>query len=586
MTRRRTALLFLLPVVLTGACAVVDSLQAGFRSASSWAEGFFSGQGSLDAGLQQGDWTYENDSGGVRARGRYVDDVQDGPWTYWYANGNKEYEGTFRDGLREGLWRYYHTNASQRAQGHFVRGREQGEWTFWSTRGQITQRGFFQDGLQTGLWTYFSDSGVKSAEGLCYEGVRGGEWEFWGADGELSRQWLPPEESVSDLTYTVDSWEEGAVRREGFAAAGRPQGLWVLRHRNGSPRMVGVFENGTPHGHWVAFASSGERIAAGEVEVGRPRGTWQIVRGGALEPWDASGASPAPPFNGEWSGSDLPTSAGVDAALSIWLSELMAPLGAETRVSLDAPSQPPSAAPSAAEVAVVEDAVPDVPINAQPWTQREIEEYGQYVEAYTTGEQAEKSAVGSRYASRGTGSGEAVIQPADGDEERASDYLGRPLKLTVYKDQEGQDFDLNQLQGKKVVLVVLRGFGGGVCVYCTAQTRAFCSAGAFERFEELGAELQVVFPGPRNGLDAFRRGYDALNDSELPPYGILYKNDFIVSSRLDLEGHKVIPSTFILDEAGVVRFAYIGEHLADRPPVELIFEELERMNRAAEEHSE
>ena len=129
------------------------------------------------------------------------------------------------------------------------------------------------------------------------------------------------------------------------------------------------------------------------------------------------------------------------------------------------------------------------------------------------------------------------------------------------------------------MLVVLRGFGGRLCVYCCAQTEALCEANAFEEIERLGAKLFVLFPLTRPQLDAFRRGYQQLVDEDdIPPYGLLYQNDGIVGPGLGLEGRKVIPSTFVLDEEGIVRYAYVGKSNQDRPAVSEILEELDKLD--------
>lgn len=569
MPRRPLRTLPLLLALVVG-CAVVDSITTGLRTVGRWAEGLARGEGEVVDGVQEGEWTFTTEDGRLRARGGYVDDVQDGPWTYWYPNGNKEYEGTFARERRVGLWRYWHPNGNPRAQGHFVEGREFGEWMFWSSRGTLSQRGAFLNGLQTGPWTYRAEDGTVQAEGLFHEGQRVGAWTFHEPGGQVRETWQAFPEGTA---YVREAWPEGGTRREGFLLNGRQHGLWTLRHRDGTPRMVGTFENGTAQGPWVAFRADGERLASGRVELGRPQGEWTVLTESGPSTWSAAGAGPPPPFTGEWSADDLPDSASLETVLGTWIAESLAPVDPGDQLAATAPEPGTDEEPDAEELAVVE-AEPDVPIQAQPWTRRELEEYEDYVRAYEGGETPRKLA--SRYAGA-AGRGGAPELATGGDVDRGRSFLGKPLPLTVFKDQTGRDVDLAGLRGKRVVLVVLRGFGGGVCVYCTAQTRAFCSAGAFEQFEQLGAELMVVFPGPRNGLEAFKRGYEALNQEEIPPYGLLYENDYIVSELMDLEGNKVVPSTFVLDEQGIVRFAYIGQHEADRPSVERVVEALREL---------
>lgn len=564
----------LLAALLASGCAVVASVRSGVSSVARWAESFSAGEGRVSSGKQQGEWTFTYPGGQLRARGAYKDDVQDGPWTYWFPSGDKEYEGSFADARRSGVWRYWHANGNLRAQGAFVRGREWGEWNFWSLRGERVQRGAFENGLQVGLWSAWRDDGARESEGLFLEGRRVGPWSFWDEEAGARTESF---EWPAGLEWVRDTWSDGSLRRAGFARDGKATGLWTLHHRAGGARLVGGFEAGLPNGHWAAFDARGERLAEGPVEAGRPRGEWTVYESSGRRAWDASAALPPPVFRGEWSDDELARGAALDSVLATWLSEVAAPWDAEARfdesalarrIGVDGAS---SVAPKAP--VVVE---PDVPVHAQPWTQRERTEFASYVEAYTSEASAKSTVLSSRYAPRRAASKEAAPS-SGGSPERAREYLGKPLPLTFFHDTDGAEVRSDAFKGKRVVLVVLRGFGGGVCVYCTAQTAALSEAGALERFEQLGAQLHVLFPGTRNGVEAFKRGYDALAPQERPPYGLLYQNDYLVSRLLDLEGNKVIPSTFVLDEDGIVRFAYIGEHIADRPPVATLFDELEKL---------
>lgn len=571
---RRTAptclALGLLAAALVPSCAIVDSVSAGLTAVGRYANGIVRGKGEVVDGRQQGDWEYLSEGGRVRARGRYEDDEQVGLWTYYYESGQKEYEGVLENERRVGRYQYWHANGNPRAVGSFVDGREFGEWTFWNPRGGLAQRGPFLDGLRSGRWSSFHASGTLATEGLYLEGQQVGTWRIVSPDGEQTLAWTPLTERTE---WIADTWDDGAPRREGFRVLGRPSGLWTLYHESGDPRLVGTFENGVPHGHWVVFGEARERIGEGRVELGRPVGTWKVRVAGAMADVDASGFAPSMPFAGEWSSDDLARRDGVEGALAIWLSEIAAPVDADAVADMSEPEDTASE-----EALAAADVEPDVPVMAQPWTVFELDNFETLVEAYRRGGEAVKK-LRSRYARvRGGGAakGPAIPEPG-GDVDTAQGFVGRPLALTTYRNTSGEEFDLASLRGEKVVLVVLRGYGGKVCVYCTAQTSALCDENAFEEFERLGARLQIVFPGSRNGLSTFLDAFASLSDAEIPPYGMLYQDDFTLGKELDLEGDKVIPTTFILDEEGIVRFAYVGKTAADRPSVELLVEELEKL---------
>ena len=554
-------------------CAIVDSVASGFRAVGRFANGIVRGEGEVVDGKQQGDWQYLSENGRIRAQGRYEDDEQVGLWTYFFDNGQKEYEGVLEGERRVGRYQYWHPNGNPRAVGTFVDGREFGTWTFWGTRGSIVQRGPFLNGLREGRWTSFHADGTLASEGLYHRGQQVGRWRLRAADGTESVAWTPMPDAVE---WIADRWDDGASRREGFSAMGRPNGLWTLSNENGAPRLIGTIENGVPHGHWTAFGAGQQLIGEGRVELGRAVGSWSVQRGGSMTAVDASGFSPSMPFAGTWSSADLAAQQGVEGALSVWLSEAAAPMGADLVVDMSEPEGAESAEASAEALAAA-DVEPDVPVMAQPWTEFELTNFDLLVEVYKKGGAALQE-LRSRYARvRGPSTGGLALPDPGGDVEVADEFVGKPLGLTVFKSADGTEYDLADLRGNKVVVVVLRGYPGKVCVYCTAQTKALYEGGAIEAFEKLGAKLHVVFPGEKNGLAAFKEAYDSLSEAQIPPYGMLYENDYIIGPMLDLEGSKIIPSTFILDEDGIVRFAYIGKTNEDRPSVDLLVEELKKL---------
>ena len=548
-----------------GGCAIVDSVANTVLAVNRYARGIVQGKGETENGAQIGDWTYLSENGEVVARGRYENDEQVGVWTYYYAGGNqKEYEGEISSAGRVGPYRYWHSNGNQRAAGRFAAGTETGEWTFWNPRGRMTQRGTFDDGMRHGRWVSFHDDGTRAADGLYHRGVQVGTWRLWDEDGTESLAWKPLPDGVD---WAEERWEEGGTtRRAGFLRAGRPQGIWTIYHRSGEPRLVGTFERGIADGPWAAYDEDGNAVAAGDVRLDRPDGTWAI--GG--RDVEASGFAPPAPFDGTWSRADLVREAGVESAIITWLAEAASPLAEGAIVKM----HEPDVTVDDSEL-VAADVPADGPTIAQPWTVSELQNIDLLVDFYQGSKDALRR-LQSRYARRGSTEAIALPEP-EGDRARAQHYLDKAFPLRVFKDEAGNDMDLDSLKGSKVVLVVLRGYGQGVCVYCTTQTKALYQSGAFEKFDELGAKLHVVFPGEANGLATFKESYASISEEELPPYGLLYQNCTLVADTLDLEGSQVIPSTFILDEEGKVRWAYIGKSAEDRPPVPMLISALESL---------
>ena len=157
----------------------------------------------------------------------------------------------------------------------------------------------------------------------------------------------------------------------------------------------------------------------------------------------------------------------------------------------------------------------------------------------------------------------------DGEE-----LVGRPLPMTRFIGSQGSVVDLNDWKGKKnVVLVILRGFSGAVCLSCTGQTLAINEN--LEHFAEREAEVFFVYPGPRDGVPKFIEAVSDLRGSrDSLPVELLLDIDLRVVREFKIEGKLAKPTTIILDKKGIVRFAHVGRTNTDRPTVPAMLDAL------------
>jgi peroxiredoxin len=152
--------------------------------------------------------------------------------------------------------------------------------------------------------------------------------------------------------------------------------------------------------------------------------------------------------------------------------------------------------------------------------------------------------------------------------------VGRPLPSKRFTTAEGGALDLDDFLGKRNVLVtILRGFGGQVCVYCTAQTRAL--AGYADKFAALDTQVVVVFPGPASGLQAFLEAYRrTFGAGERLPYELLYDMDLTLTRALHIEDNIAVPTSILLDRQGIVRWCRVAKDYADRPSAQEILDRI------------
>jgi len=547
------ALVLVAPLVLAcvTACATVGELVSSiFRTPEK--------TGRIVDGKQEGPWVFRYlPSGATKAEGSYQNDKQIGPWVYLYENGNVEWQGEFDEQRIDGPALFGYENGKRRAVGLFVRGLEEDLWTFWGSDGGIDQEGDFVLGQPTLRWTYYHHDGSLMAEGYRLDGQRVGPWQFYTPEGDLSERRFPLPDGVEIVHET---WDGVVPRREGFLKDGVMSGRWVTAHANGRRRLTCDFEDGRPQGLWVAWSDQGELVARGTMEAGRPVGTWLLWRDGVREKVPGSSLALTATFPGSWSTEGSPPAGSPERALEVWLAEATSP---PTEI-LNLQPDPNTPSPPAEYVARSE-TTPEPPIRPQPWTVREEGALDYLVARYSDGRGDARVARSSGYGRRTQrGSG----PEKGGDPKLSPKFIGTELPWTRFFRGEGEVVDMDDFRGKKnVVLVVLRGLSREVCVYCVTQTEALCKYDP--EFEQEDCEVFVVYPGARNRLDAFMESFrtfsQRLGD---PPIGVLYDRNMELVNRMGIGSEFAIPSTFVIDRQGKIRYSYVGIDVEDRPETE------------------
>ncbi len=109
-----------------------------------------------------------------------------------------------------------------------------------------------------------------------------------------------------------------------------------------------------------------------------------------------------------------------------------------------------------------------------------------------------------------------------------------------------------------VVLVVLRGYPGYQCPYCSRQVQDFIANA--QRFAELGAHVILVYPGPPRDLKG--KAAEFLVGKQLPADfdlvldpGYAFTNAY--GLRWNAQDETAYPSTFLISRDGVVFFLKI-----------------------------
>jgi peroxiredoxin len=133
------------------------------------------------------------------------------------------------------------------------------------------------------------------------------------------------------------------------------------------------------------------------------------------------------------------------------------------------------------------------------------------------------------------------------------------------------DFSLTSVDGKQltlsdelkkgpVVLVLLRGWPGYQCPFCTRQFGDFL--GHAKELQSSGARVIMVYPGPGENLKQHVDEFIA-NKELLPNFHVLLDPDFTftrsLALRWDAPKETSYPSTFVIDQNWTVRYALVSK---------------------------
>jgi antitoxin component YwqK of YwqJK toxin-antitoxin module/peroxiredoxin len=541
----------------------------------TWSSGMPKSRGSLFNGEQSGDWVFYYESGKPRAKGRYEADRQRGPWLYYYENGVVERAGAFDDqGLRTGEWSMQYPDQTPQARGSYVVDFEDGLWQFFDADGGIDRQGQYDAGQLSGHWDYFHEDGKLRAAGAYHRGQRIGLWRVADEQGNETEQDFGSRPGVA---VWREWWPGGVLRRVGVTQDGAPAGRWTSWHDNGRLRFCCTLTAAGPAGVFEARDAAGNILAQGRFDAGAIVPGGIALAGGQSRPL-AAGALPPSPEVAPWAAATALAALAPEALVAACVAELRAPadpVAAAARPPLRAPAAAaaPSPAAAAQTVAAIDAEPTRAPAAMQPdLTVGQRREMQEYVAEYTNGPQPGVAGnLLDKYRTSPT-----ATKPAGAGERK--DWYGRQLPFTTMRGVDGKDVDLTQFRGqKRLLLVVLRGFRGEVCTYCIAQTKALEQSR--DKLQQLGVEVLVIYPGPRENEKAFEDAYKQIFGEGAPSYRVFYDPDLSLVAQLEIAGDLASPSTLVIGLDGAIEYFYKGEHKADRPATRKLLEVIEGLRK-------
>jgi peroxiredoxin len=145
-------------------------------------------------------------------------------------------------------------------------------------------------------------------------------------------------------------------------------------------------------------------------------------------------------------------------------------------------------------------------------------------------------------------------------------------------DSKGNRVELRKYRGKKnLVLVFVRGYSGSLDRHCTNQATRL--AAKYDDFSSRDAEVLVVFPGPKDHVVQLINRVQRSLENEPIPFPVLLDESLSAVDKLGIRGDLAKPSSYIIDKQGQVRFAYVGATNGDRPSVQSLLKQLDKITK-------
>lgn len=403
--------------------------------------------------------------------------------------------------------------------------------------------GIVDGGHQEGIWTYYFESGEKQAQGAWEHDFQTGLWTWWypngqtRQEGEYAGHGLDPWHFSSSPRTGIwrHFYENGQLSATGPYVADRQVGTWQYFTADGRPFATGTYSAGIKDGEWTWYGSDGATTLHGAYAMGVRTGAWTTAAPAVAAP--AAPITPqarhdvAPPAAAGPAGPVAPQPPHVAAA----------PLAAPATTTAEIPA--PAGGP------------PITPIATAPvaWTVRQLHDSNALIRHYSG---ATSQGMVAGYDPEKFG--------GDGDRQR-HDLLGKPLPQTRFIDARGEIIDTNDRVGKRAVaLIILRGFSGEVCIYCATQTSAISEAK--KRFDAAGVEVIFIYPGAVESVPVFIEAVKGLH-GQTPAMAVALDANLQLVHALGIEENLAKPTSILLDRHGIVRYAYVGKTIADRPSV-------------------
>lgn len=154
-----------------------------------------------------------------------------------------------------------------------------------------------------------------------------------------------------------------------------------------------------------------------------------------------------------------------------------------------------------------------------------------------------------------------------------------------FKTLENQDVELGSLfrREKKLILIIMTGFTNEIGKYCITQTSRLISN--YSKFSDRETEIVIIYPVSSELDNSRLQELQMATAAQLQvpfltfqiPFPMLLDVNLDAVKKLGIERNLSRPATYIFDPAGHLRFSYVGKHAGDRPSVQALLDQIDKI---------
>ncbi len=175
--------------------------------------------------------------------------------------------GSFREGKEQGKWTYWFLNNQKQSEGYYDNGVLTGKWTNWHKNGRIYAEGGYQNGVKHGHWITMDSLGRKTREEEFEFGKRAGtsrEWDYEKREFILGK-WK--NDKLNGLTEWRNIENDQLILTIEYVDGIR-NGMLTFYYPNGKMKSRGVFKNDKEEGQHVWYNEDGTIYATANYNEG------------------------------------------------------------------------------------------------------------------------------------------------------------------------------------------------------------------------------------------------------------------------------------------------------------------------------